>query len=180
MSTSNAILWTRTDAPGEDGGVGEEAASRWQPNLISSGHQPATGFGLHQNPVTGNWCLVGTGSDAMAQNVLVNGEPLRLGLRVLKERDRLLSDEIDFFFSRELPATIETFPETSDDAVICGRCRNPLSPGESAVRCPGCRTWSHETEELPCFTYPGTETCPLCDQPNRIGELRWSPAVDGW
>jgi hypothetical protein len=121
------------------------------------------------------WIAIGSG-------LRVNGTPLSLGIRVLKNRDALTTpDGTRFFFTDEEPARIEAFPGLGEGKPgTCARCRTAIAPGELAVRCPGCGAWSHETENLPCWTYEGAVACPLCSQPNLLGVCPWTPDEAGW
>jgi hypothetical protein len=129
-------------------------------------------------------CLVGrrTGSgqerwvlfsrDARLQ---INGEPVWLGLRVLRDRDeiRLVSGE-RLYFSSERLAEVVPLP-APPRPVHCARCRKPIEAGEPAVLCPQCQTWHHQSDALPCWTYG--ERCALCPQPTSLSAgLHWSPA----
>jgi Zn finger protein HypA/HybF involved in hydrogenase expression len=125
--------------------------------------------------VKSTWVAIGGG-------LRINGEPLSLGLRVLKNRDSLTTpDGAHFFYTDEEPARIEAFPGLAGGKPgTCARCRTPIAPGFPAVRCPGCGAWSHQTDSLPCWTYEGTVACPLCAHPNLLDAYTWSPDEAGW
>ena len=103
--------------------------------------------------------------------VRVNGLPVRLGLRVLADRDEIVSGGRRLFFSTESLPVIEPFAGAA--AVVCPRCRQPVQPGAASIRCPKCGVVHHQTEDLPCFRYG--ETCAMCDQPSDSESFQWSP-----
>jgi len=106
--------------------------------------------------------------------VRVNGEPVVLGMRVLKDRDEVrLPDGARLYFSAERLAEVAAMPAGSRP-VSCARCHRPIEPGNAAVQCPGCNTWHHQTDELPCWLYD--ERCALCPQATALdASLNWSP-----
>ncbi len=105
----------------------------------------------------------------------LNGEQLRLGVRVLEDRDELrLSDTLRFYFSTERLPEVVPFPGAAKE-VHCPRCTMPIKPGTGAVYC-GCGVWVHQNDEYPCWRYPGTTTCPCCAQSNDPeAGFRWTP-----
>ena len=107
------------------------------------------------------------------QRVLHNGQPIAAGARVLAHRDSLaLEGEEPVFFSTEEAACVEPF--AGADPVTCPRCRDAISTGQPAVKCPGCSVTHHETHDRNCWTYAAT--CALCPQPSALdGALQWSP-----
>jgi hypothetical protein len=115
----------------------------------------------------GAWVLVGPSA------VRVNGEPLDAGIRVLRDRDELLVAGRRSFFSSETLAVVEPLPVV-DRPPVCPRCKTAIEPGTLAVRCPQCRIWHHQSEEMPCWTY--APLCALCPQPTPLDAgYRWSP-----
>jgi hypothetical protein len=124
------------------------------------------------------WVLL-AGSSARP---LVNGFPAPHGIVVLADRDEirwpapldLASSPADpFFFSTERLATVVTYPDGTRRG-SCPRCKQPLSAGDAAVRCPGCGLWHHATEALPCWTYG--EQCAACPQPTPLDAgFQWTP-----
>jgi hypothetical protein len=110
--------------------------------------------------------------------VHVNGLPLELGLRVLRDKDEIrLGERQRFFFSAEQVVQVVPFPG-ADQEVCCARCLDPIAPGATAVQCPNpaCGAWHHQMPEknLPCWSY--TPTCALCDQPTALDAgFRWTP-----
>jgi hypothetical protein len=113
-----------------------------------------------------------------AAGVLLNGEPLRTGIRVLADRDELHVDGVGrVFFSTERLARVEPCPG-AEPAVRCVRCKQIIEPGTDAVRCPQCGVWYHQSDDLPCWTY--TPHCVLCPQPTALETgYRWTPAEVG-
>ena len=112
-----------------------------------------------------SWVLTGTAR--------VNGMPLRTGIRVLRDRDELEIGGLCTFFSTETLALVEPMPR-GDKPVFCPRCKQGIEPESAAVRCPQCRVWHHQSDDLPCWTY--AEHCTLCDQPTALDAgYRWTP-----
>jgi hypothetical protein len=120
------------------------------------------------------WLVMGV----TAAGVLLNGEPLRTGIRVLADRDELHVDGVGrVFFSTERLARVEPCPG-AEPAVRCVRCKQIIEPGTDAVRCPQCGVWYHQSDDLPCWTY--TPHCVLCPQPTALETgYRWTPAEVG-
>jgi hypothetical protein len=111
--------------------------------------------------------------------VWINGLPPLAGIQILADRDELcLAGGERLYFSAEDRARIEPFPG-ADTETPCGRCRQPIPAGASAVRCPRprCRVWHHETTDLPCWTY--AETCSQCAQKTSLDAgPQWVPECD--
>lgn len=107
--------------------------------------------------------------------VKVNGRPVSAGLRALSDRDELAVAGVGlFYFSTETLAAVRTFAGAERGGAACPRCKQPLEEGASAVRCPQCGVWHHQTDELPCWTY--AEVCALCPQPTALdAQFRWTP-----
>lgn len=111
-------------------------------------------------------------------NVRLNGAPVHLGQVLLRDRDEIrLPGARRLYLSMERVAEEESFPG-AERPVFCARCKQEIAQDTPAVHCPGCGLWCHHTEEYPCWSYPGTSTCPGCDQPNdpQAG-YRWIPEV---
>lgn len=105
------------------------------------------------------------------ENVRVNGIAVRRGIRVLRDRDEIITDRERMFFSAERAARVESF---AGESVPCGRCGSAIVEGDNTVRCPACGTVSHQTENLACYTY--SPTCPKCPQPSDLSAgFLWSP-----
>jgi len=106
----------------------------------------------------------------------VNGRQPLLGAHVLTERDEIrFRTGLRLYFSTERLPQVVAFPGGSRE-MCCARCRNPIARDTPAVACPTCGTWCHQTEELPCWRYPGSTQCPLCDQSNDPeAGFRWTP-----
>ncbi|MGD0258899.1 MAG: hypothetical protein ABSD29_03650 [Verrucomicrobiota bacterium] len=121
---------------------------------------------------TEHWFLV----VAPESRLRVNGRKALLGSTTLRDRDeiRLGNGQRLYFTTERLPQVV-AFPGAAQE-IFCARCRKPIERGSLAVACPACGAWCHQTEELPCWRYPGTTQCPLCDQStdSEIG-FRWSP-----
>ena len=118
----------------------------------------------------GGWLLLAE-RDA---NVWVNGLPVVTGLRALHDRDEArVGAATPLYFSTERLARPEPLPST-DRALACPRCKQEIKPASSAVCCPDCGVWHHESGELPCWTYDAT--CALCPQPTDTDAgFRWTP-----
>ena len=107
-----------------------------------------------------------------------NGDSLRLGIGVLRDRDEIRIEDPQgnsrrYFFSTEELARVETLPPVPSAA--CPRCKLALMPGDPAVRCPTCGVWHHQTDDRPCWTY--AERCAACQsQPTDLAaSYRWTP-----
>jgi hypothetical protein len=110
------------------------------------------------------------GSDAA---VWINGDPLVLGIRVLRDRDviRVGAGECVVYSAEALPSVV-SFDEQRQ--VPCARCKTDITAGFLAVRCPKCGAWHHQGGDLLCWTY--TEKCAGCDQPTAMdGCYHWTP-----
>ena len=106
--------------------------------------------------------------------VNVDGLPLQLGIRVLRDRDEVRVGNLRMFYSAETLARIVPFSKTDAKKPLCPRCRQPIVEQTPAVRCPQCGVWYHQSEDLPCWTY--SEECALCDQPTELeAGYRWTP-----
>jgi hypothetical protein len=122
------------------------------------------------------WVLL-AGSLAAA---CVNGQPLVLGARVLRDRDEIVVRGPGWpatprcFFSTERLAVVAPLPD-GVGAVKCPRCKEAIEPGQMAVRCPSCNCWHHQIEGgKNCWTY--LTRCASCDGPTDLdGKYRWSP-----
>ncbi len=103
----------------------------------------------------------------------INGDPLALGIRVLRDHDAIRIGSSDsMFFTTESLAQVVPFPEPRP--VPCARCKTDITPGSPAVKCPKCGAWHHQGEELSCWTY--AEKCAGCDQPTAMdGQYAWTP-----
>jgi hypothetical protein len=113
------------------------------------------------------WIILGSAA------VRVNGEPLDVGIRVLRDRDELRAGDRRAFFSTESLAKIVPFPG-GERPTFCPRSRLEITPGSPAVACPQCKVWHHQSEELPCWTY--SERCATCDQSTALDAgFRWTP-----
>ena len=105
----------------------------------------------------------------------LNGVPAASsGIRRLHDMDALdVGLGAPIYISTAQRPVVESFPG-ADAPVFCPRCQQPIPEGEPAVRCPGCRSWFHQSEAQPCWDY--ADTCLLCPQPTSLDEdLRWTP-----
>jgi len=119
-----------------------------------------------------NWAVVAGYESGLS----INGIPLPLGIRILRDRDeiRWSPDGFGFFSSEELAAVVD-FPHC-DRKIFCPRCKQEIVPGTPAVRCPSCRIWHHQSEELPCYSY--ADSCATCTRKTCInGEYEWVPGI---
>jgi len=114
--------------------------------------------------------------------VRVNGEPVWLGLCVLRDRDEITLPGAEpdgthrCFFSTERLARVEPFPGAPAGPVYCARCKLPINRGDLAVQCsnPECGAWHHQSDEFPCWTYH--TKCALCNQATELDAgYRWTP-----
>lgn len=163
------------------------AGSAWRPSLLagdcavltgrpdeplvpdaafSPAAHPAGLVRVRSGSATGWALLVGSSS-----GVLVNGEPVRLGMRLLRDRDEVLVPGVGrTYFSTERLAVVEPFPGLDGRTPICPRCRQELERGRPAVQCPSaeCGAWHHEDaeRELLCWSYDSH--CALCPQPTAL------------
>jgi Zn finger protein HypA/HybF involved in hydrogenase expression len=119
---------------------------------------------------TAEWAIL-TGQEC---GVTINGIPLLLGLRVLIDRDEIRWGPDAFaFYSTEEPADIASLPQ-GDRKIFCPRCKQEITPGTPAVRCPRCGIWHHQSEQLPCYTY--AERCATCTRRASLdSSYDWTP-----
>ncbi|MEK6409094.1 MAG: PHD finger domain-containing protein [Acidobacteriota bacterium] len=117
-----------------------------------------------------DWVLVA----AARSGVSVNGVPLAAGMRVVVDRDEIhIPGAGSLYFSTESLARVEELPG-SGQTLFCPRCKQGIENASSAVKCPGCGVWHHQTEELNCWTY--SEVCALCAQPTDLSAgFQWTP-----
>lgn len=121
-----------------------------------------------------HWILL-----AMAHvEVSVNGEPVQLGLRVLRDRDAIhLGGNLRAFFSTESPAQVVPLgPGRS--GLNCARCSGPLKEGMMVVACPSCGALHHEDarEESLCWTYDPKCAVATCAQETALSpDDLWTP-----
>ena len=108
------------------------------------------------------------------REVWLNGLPVLAGVRTLCDRDEIRTDAGDtFFFSTEELAAVTALP-AGDATIMCPRCRQQVETGTSAVRCPQCNLWHHQSDTLPCWTY--APTCAMCPQPSALDAgFQWTP-----
>jgi hypothetical protein len=122
-----------------------------------------------------SWALICT-PDAPLR---VNGEPVALGIRVLRDRDEItMAGCSPMYVSTERLAAIEPF--SGDAPAACPRCRMMIAPETDAVKCPACGIWHHEdaSNSLTCWSYHLAATCSHCPQPNTLADdaaYIWTP-----
>lgn len=98
-----------------------------------------------------------------ARRLLVNGEPLVLGGRILQDKDQLsLPNRDRLRFSTERLAVVTRAPDISP---VCVRCKQVIESG-TAVRCPNCGNWHHQQASLECWT--DTPFCASCRGPTDL------------
>jgi hypothetical protein len=103
----------------------------------------------------------------------LNGAPVPIGIAVLRDRDEIRLPGQTLWFSTEQTASIEPLPPGATRGA-CPRCKRAIDPGSSAVRCPSCGLWHHESSEFACWTY--NSTCAGCAQDTALDAgFRWSP-----
>ncbi len=107
-------------------------------------------------------------------SVSINGEPVILGMRVLRDRDEIRVGQREaVFFSTEQLAIVEDFPGIGKVAP-CPRCKQHVDVGSRAVRCPRCSMWYHEEADLPCWTYD--DVCSVCGRQTDLEMgFSWTP-----
>lgn len=105
----------------------------------------------------------------------INGQPVPLGISVLRDRDEIrIGRRARAWLSLERLAEILPYPRA--DAPRCPRCQTAIAEQSPAVRCPNprCAIWHHESGLFPCWSYD--TRCALCDQPTALDPaFRWSP-----
>lgn len=116
------------------------------------------------------WTLVAPDGAAVS----INGDPVMLGMRVLRDRDEIrVSQREAVFFSTEQPAVVEDFPGIGK-AARCPRCQQQVKVGSRAVRCPQCSLWYHQDDDLPCWTY--SDECGVCGRRTDLEMgFSWTP-----
>jgi hypothetical protein len=146
------------------------ASGGWMPQTLDANVVVLAGSARvlrHASADAIEWVLVGPPS------LRVNGQPLDAGIRLLRDRDELRTGAVRTFFSTESLAVVEAFPG-DQRPTFCPRCKLAIEPGTPAVRCPQCRVWHHQSDDMPCWLY--AERCTLCDQPTTLDAgFHWSP-----
>ncbi len=106
--------------------------------------------------------------------ITINGIPLLLGIRSLKDRDEIRwSQNGSAFFSSEELAAVVNLP-SEDRKIVCPRCKQEIASKTPAVRCPRCGIWHHQSEEFPCYTY--AEHCATCSRKTSLDSgFDWIP-----
>jgi len=145
--------------------------AREQPTA-EAGSEVAPRALLLREPSTGSsgWLLVTT----KGCRARVSGKSVATGIRRLVDRDEILLHGLGrCYFSTETLARIE--PLSEEDATgCCPRCKQGLTAGQPAVKCPGCGVWHHQSDELPCWTY--AERCAICGGSTALDSgFSWTP-----
>ena len=142
---------------------------QWQPREVRAG---LLAVGAQVRLCAGGneaWVLIASPSAW----VRVNGQPIALGIRSLRDRDEIVVDSSRYYFSAERSATVAPFPG-AEGAVICPRCRKEIAKDSPAVRCPRCGTFHHQREDRACWSY--SAKCGLCDADTALDAgFRWQP-----
>ena len=113
------------------------------------------------------WVLIG------APSVRVNGIALAAGIAVLRDRDEICTSGHRIYFSTESLATVAPHPGGARPT-FCPRCTLEIVAGSTAVACPQCRIWHHQSDELPCWTH--TPRCASCNHTTALDAgFRWTP-----
>lgn len=101
---------------------------------------------------------------ALSDSLLVNGERLIIGGRLLQDKDRIaLPGGQRLCFSTEELAVVAPAPDTE---LVCFRCKQSIGPGSPSVKCPGCGAYHHQVEPLQCWTY--SAGCAACGAPTDL------------
>jgi hypothetical protein len=148
----------------------------WQPmplgsdgfTLPGAGAAGANAAAMIARVAPASWCAL-----AASDDVFVNGDRVRLGVRILRDRDEIRIGGVSHFFSTESLACVEAY---SGDGIQCARCQTEIASAQAAVRCPQCAVWHHEDPQaqLPCWSY--RDRCARCPQPTALdGTYRWLP-----
>jgi hypothetical protein len=152
----SSLQWAARPLEGSDANLRALVAGAPE-NSPTADRVPAEAFLVHadSNSPT-DWVLL-AGQEC---GIAVNGLPLSLGIRVLADRDDIRWDpDGSAFYSAEELAAVVPLPE-GDRKLFCPRCKQEITPGTPAVRCPRCGIWHHQSEPLPCYTYaPQCATC---------------------
>ena len=125
-----------------------------------------------KEPSTGTpgWLLVTT----KGCRARVSGKSVATGIRRLMDRDEILLHGVGrCYFSTESLARVDTLSEETATG-CCPRCKQGMTAGQPAVKCPSCGVWHHQSEELPCWTYP--ERCAICGASTALDAgFSWTP-----
>ena len=133
---------------------------------------PSSGQQLQQR-----WAILQSGRPTTLR---VNGEPLPLGLRVLRDRDAIQTAGEDgpglYYFSTDSSAVVAPFAGAKP--IPCARCHELIRPGEAVVQCPACGAVHHQLSGNPdfsCWTYDSCANCRT--QPTTLDDRElWTPA----
>jgi len=133
---------------------------------LNEGDSPAAMVLAFKSGAQARWGLL------CDSGVRVNGDPLSLGIRVLRHQDALrIGTDTELFFSGEQLARISTY---EGEPTSCARCSGELIAGQSVVVCPICAAIHHQTTDLSCWTY--APKCAICSQPTPLDVgYAWTP-----
>jgi hypothetical protein len=122
----------------------------------------------------GGWMLLAAEPEA----VRVNGLPVALLLRALRDRDEIRVAGLGtIYFSSERLAQVVVHPGSG--SLPCARCQVGIAAGDPAVACPQCNVWHHagrcrDGVDRECWTY--AEHCAFCPQPTSPDAgFQWTP-----
>jgi hypothetical protein len=115
---------------------------------------------------------------AGAQGPRLNGLPVPLAIRVLRDRDELHAPGVGtLYFSTETLAEIVEYRAPA--SVPCARCTVPIADGDSAVTCPRCARWHHggrcrDGATKNCWGF--SDRCAFCPQETNLDAgFQWTP-----
>jgi hypothetical protein len=110
--------------------------------------------------------------------ILINGQRIWGGLRILQHRDEIQVDGQRIYYSAQRLPRVSRYQAGPGAPVKCGVCRMPLRDGDAIVSCPGCSRSYHQSDGKPCWTY--REQCVFCGHPTSLtGEAAWRPEQEG-
>jgi hypothetical protein len=106
----------------------------------------------------------------------INGQPLRAGIHVLRDRDEIndAGAWIAYFAALSPPKRV-VFSEAEQGRLECPVCARPIAG--PAVRCPRCSRWFCDSEDYPCWS--SGPCCPSGDgQPTALDAgPDWVPEI---
>lgn len=149
-----AVLWTQ-----------REQDDSWRPTELNGDPAPLAGVSSAAGAVATVLPLVGSADRILITgrraSISINGNPLLLGIRVLRDRDAIrVGPSPCVYFSLETLPVVVPCPEARP--VPCARCKTDIAPGFPAVRCPSCGAWHHQGGDLLCWSH--VERCAACQR----------------
>ena len=162
--------WDPQQLPDAPSQVQLEALLAGSPAAHSDAGPVATLVSYSDGSATGLHLLL----TSQGSRVRVNGAAVRTGIKLLEDRDSILTGSVPpVFFTTQRQPVVEPFPG-SDHPVFCPRDKSELTAGAPAVGCPGCQTWYHEDGERPCWSF--SAQCAICGYPTAMdGDFLWTP-----